>query len=517
MSTDGSVSKRRLYAAAVIAVFLLAVFVRVFRFGAVPGGMNQDGAMAAVDAVALAEHGTDRLGMRWPVHLTAWGFGQMSALLSYLQAPFIKLFGLSVVTARIPQLLASLAGLLILWLFAKDSFSRRTALTVLFFAAINPWHILQSRWALDCNLFPHFLTAGMFFLNLAASGRRKTLNLCVSMLCFALSMYCYGISIYTVPLFLILAGIYLLRRKSVSPAQLLLCVGVFLAVSWPFIFCMAINALGLDTIEMALFTIPRFYSSVRSADILFFSPHPLAQLKANALCTLKILFQFYGGLPWNEVRGFGTMYVFSIPFIILGGVKIFSRIRKSVPCALTAFMFITAVWDGLITAGVNINRINLLFYPLIIMAGVGTASVSARFSPAKYILPCLYLAAFCLFCGRYFGPYADEISEYFMEDFGQALTAVSESPADRIYITADSQYRGYSHVSEILTLFYHDIDAEYYRSPAFKEKYAFSVPPEPDGSENAVYVVRDYELERFDPESCDFQQFGRFYTVTKKP
>ena len=517
MTSDKKFSKKQLYIAAIAAVFLIAVFVRVFRFGAVPGGMNQDGAMAAVDAKALAEYGTDRLGMFRPVHLTAWGFGQMSALLSYLEAPLIRLFGLSVVTARLPQLLVSLAGLVLLLLFAEDSFSRVTALAIFFFGAINPWHIMQSRWALDCNLFPHFLMAGMFFLGRAASGKRSTLNLCISMVLFGMSMYCYGISIYTVPLFLAAAGIFLLCKKAVSPAQFFVSAGVYLAVSWPFITCMIINAFALDTIETPFFTIPRFYSSVRSADILFFSPNPLSQLKVNALSTLKILFQFYDGLPWNGMKGSGTMYVFSIPFIILGGVKIFSRTKKSTPCALTAFMFITAVFDGLITAGVNINRINILFYPLIIMGGVGISAVMLKLKPAKFILPCLYLAALCLFCGRYFGPYAESISQSFMEDFGQAVAEVSESPADRFYITADSQYRNSSHVSEILTLFYHSVDAEYYQSPAFREKYSFAVPDEPDESEDAVYVVRNYELERFDPGIYDFQQFGRFYTIKKKP
>ena len=50
-------------------------------------GLEIDGAMAAVDAKALAYYGTDRFGMKYPVHLTAWGFGQMSALLSYLMVP----------------------------------------------------------------------------------------------------------------------------------------------------------------------------------------------------------------------------------------------------------------------------------------------------------------------------------------------------------------------------------------------------------------------------------------------
>ena len=40
----------------------LFTLLRLYRFGSVPGGFNQDGAMAAVDALALANHGTDRFG-----------------------------------------------------------------------------------------------------------------------------------------------------------------------------------------------------------------------------------------------------------------------------------------------------------------------------------------------------------------------------------------------------------------------------------------------------------------------
>ena len=76
--------KKKIYYLLLLFACIIAVFIRVYQFGSVPGGMNQDGAMAAVDAKALADYGTDRLGMRFPVHLTAWGFGQMSALLSYL-------------------------------------------------------------------------------------------------------------------------------------------------------------------------------------------------------------------------------------------------------------------------------------------------------------------------------------------------------------------------------------------------------------------------------------------------
>ena len=106
-------------------ILLAALIIRLWQYGSVPGGMNQDGAMAAVDAKALAEYGTDRYGMHMPVHFTAWGYGQMSTFLSYCMVPFIKIFGLSAITARLPILIASMFALAALYFIIRKLFGIR--------------------------------------------------------------------------------------------------------------------------------------------------------------------------------------------------------------------------------------------------------------------------------------------------------------------------------------------------------------------------------------------------------
>jgi len=144
-------------------LFLLALFVRVYRLGAVPVGINMDEAMGMVDAKALADYGTDRLGMHMPVHFTGRGYGQMSVLLSYIAVPFIKLFGLNEISVRVPLVIISMLGLTVIFLYVKEFMGKSAGLIVLFLLAINPWHIMQARWALDCNVFPHFVALGIFF------------------------------------------------------------------------------------------------------------------------------------------------------------------------------------------------------------------------------------------------------------------------------------------------------------------------------------------------------------------
>lgn len=512
--------KKNLFLLLLIAAVAIAVSVRLYRFGTVPGGMNQDGAMAAVDAKALTDYGTDRFGMRYPVHLTAWGFGQMSALLSYLMIVPIRLFGLSIFSARLPMLLVSLASLFVLYLFAGDMEDKNTTLVVFLFAAVNPWHIMQSRWALDCNLFPHFLLAGVFCLHRGII--RKTGWLYLSMMFFALSMYCYGISVYTVPLFLLSACILLLHRRKVTLPQVLLCAGVYLLIAWPFLACMVINTFHLQTVETPFFTIPYFPYSMRSNDILFFSPHPFHQLRQNAVALLRILFQFYSGPAWNEVRGFGTLYVFSVPFTLLGAGIVFRRFRKSSGAALTALWFLTGVAAGLITANVNINRINIILYPMILFTAIGL-SVFFRFFGEKKVLrtlrlmiPLAYLVSFCLFVNTYFTSYAELASVDFMQDFGEAVASIKDTEAVKIYISADAQYKGYSHVSEILTLFYMEIDAKEYQSPEFSQRFTFRIPSSPDPSEDAVYVAAADDLPLFPASLYNTESYGKFFVVSPR-
>ena len=210
-----------------IALIAIFVFLRIYGFGEYPGGVNQDGAMAAVDAKALADYGTDRFGTKLPAHLYAWGYGQMSSLMSYCMVPFIKLFGLNVVTMRLPILLASLMGIAAFFFLFKKLFSQEAALIAALLVAINPWHYMQSRWALDCNMFPHMFIIGLMFL---VYGINKKRYVYISMIFFALCMYSYGVAFYMVPLFLLAAAVVLLLMKHIKIGQTVLAIVIYFAV-----------------------------------------------------------------------------------------------------------------------------------------------------------------------------------------------------------------------------------------------------------------------------------------------
>lgn len=146
------------------SILALAVILRCIRFATVPDGINQDEAMGAVDAWALSKYGTDRYGTFLPVHFTAWRYSQMSVLLAYCMVPFIKLFGFNTVTVRLPMVLISFGAVALVYLVGRKLFSERIALVAMLLTAVNPWQFMQSRWSLDCNLFPHIFLLGFYLL-----------------------------------------------------------------------------------------------------------------------------------------------------------------------------------------------------------------------------------------------------------------------------------------------------------------------------------------------------------------
>lgn len=508
-----------------IALLLFSLAVRLWQFGNVPGGINQDEAMAAVEAKALADYGTDRFGMHMPVHFTAWDFGQMSVLLSYCMVPFIKIFGLSVVTVRLPILLASMAGLVAAYFIVRFLIGIEAAQITLLLGSLNPWHYMQSRWAIDCNMFPHMFMLGMLFLLMGLLKYKHCIGL--SMIFFALCMYSYGISFYTVPVFLLIMGCYLLWKKILAPKKVLQCAGIYLLLSWPIYLTMAINTFSWHTIETPFFTMPYFPNSIRSNDILFFSDHKGTQLLQNINSIIHI-FTEGDHMLWNGLDDFGVINLCFVPFIFLGiyyVIHLYRREQDSAKqaCYLSILCFFgIGILSGLITANVNINRINILLYTFILFSGIGIYFVYLNRKRLAYLLFPIWCIVSVLFMDRYFTTYATEIRSVFFEDFIDAIQYANTSECTSFVITPDAQSKDRSYVSEILTLYALDVDAQYFQGLttdvnglSYSDKFHYITASQTTINSDVptAYVVTSEEIYLFSAEEYRISQFGNFYVA----
>lgn len=508
-------------AAVLWGLILLFGFLRLYRFGSVPGGFNQDGAMAAVDALALADHGTDRFGMALPAHFTAWGFGQMSVLLSYCMVPFFRLFGMNALTARLPMLLWSFAGMAAAYAFLRRLLSRRAALLGLLFLSICPWHFMQSRWALDCNLLPHVFLIGFALLYLGAEKRAALYG---SMVFFALSMYSYGLAFLSVPLFLLLGCILLLREKRIRWWDALLCALIYFGLSFPIYGTMLINAMGWETVELPFVTMPFFPDSIRANDMVFYSAEPLKQLLLNAKALWNVGFVQGPDLSWNAIDGFGTVYRCSWPLLlwglVLSAVRAFRAEdgRARLGYRLLLLFWLCGLVTGLCANNVNVNRLNILFYAHVLLVVVAAESLLQFRRIAGLPLLAAYVLVAALFFHSYFGVWAERISETFYRDFLSAVESAGEQDFERYVITPDVQYTGSRQTSEILTLFQLRLDAEYFQGKTddpipYRERFVYrNLTPEDLAApeEGTCFVLKRSALPEALPPGWLVQDCGSY-------
>ena len=269
--------KEKIYNIAVVLIMLLAIIIRIIHWPNGFGDINCDEAMLAINARSISENGTDIYGTSFPIYFETWLISGQSSLSTYITALSILIFGFNLFAIRLPILLISIISIFIVFLLTKKIFNKEIGIVTLFLVTINPWHIMQSQWNLDCNLFPHLILIGIYLLYIGIENK-KNIFVYLSMIFFGFSMYSYGISIYFVPLFLLTTGIYLLKTRKVKISQFIICFIIYLLIFLPLLLMYIINYFEIETVNLGVFTIQRFIYQVRTNDMLIFSENILTML-----------------------------------------------------------------------------------------------------------------------------------------------------------------------------------------------------------------------------------------------
>lgn len=508
---------------------ILAAAVRIWKFGIVPYGFNQDEAMAGLEAFCLAENGTDHYGMTYPVYFTAWISHQMNVLLSYIMAPLFKLFGPSVFLARLPLLIFSFISLYIAYRFAYRAFGKYAALIILFVVATNPWQIMISRWALEANLLPHFLLYGCYCIFL---GLEKKRYIYFAMIFFGVAMYAYGIAYYLVPILLLSLCVFLCLRRAVKWYDVVICFLIYATISWPLFAMMLINLFRMDSIELSFMTIPFFDKGERLNDILFFSDEPWKQLGENfQYVVLFVVLQTKDRL-WNSIPNIGPFYYIAIPLLILGFAFFVDELRKKESpekngITVLMILFGAAFISGLITNNVNLNRMNAIAYPVLFMLGYAVFRIAKSLKVAIMPIVLMFAVLFGSFTYQYFyGSFSVQLGKEFYKGFVESVLYVKEIKYDRLYITAKTQGDNAAFSSEILTQFLLELNSTYTSGEeippgetlTYTEKYFYGISTENIHNDeiNAVYIIREDELPYFDMSNYEIVKFEEYCVVMHK-
>src|SRR3989338_8377806 len=208
-----------------LAILVLAVFLRFFRLADNPVGFYSDEAAFSYNSFSLLKTGRDEYGDFLPVVLKSFG-DYKAGLYSYYLIPYIYFAGLNVFSVRSGS---AVLGLLQIWLgyiIAFELFrSKKTAILSAFIFSITPLGLQFNRMVHENNLSA--VLTGLSFYNYLKS-RRKSAYLIPALFFSLLSIYAYHDAKIVAPLTVLFFLFYL--NKAILKEKRIIIPAILLAV-----------------------------------------------------------------------------------------------------------------------------------------------------------------------------------------------------------------------------------------------------------------------------------------------
>jgi hypothetical protein len=166
-----------------------------------------------------------------------------------------------------------------------------------------------------------------------------------------------------------------------------------------------INLLGLDAIKIGPVTIPHLPTQPRfeseTGDLLNQLPRTLA---ANSWILINLLVKQSDGIIYNTIEPYGYFYGVTFPLAIIGVVLLFHSLNShdaTKILLLLAWLGVSLIFG--VIQPVNVNRINIIFIPILITMAVAVDWLGEKIAPIIPIAIFAFLLAFVAFTLHYHG------------------------------------------------------------------------------------------------------------------
>ncbi len=330
-------------------IIILAAVLRLYQLGKTPISLEWDEVAIGYDAYSILTTGLDQFGKFLPLTFRSLD-DYKPPIYEYVTVPSIALFGLNEFAVRLPSAFFGILTVLFTFILVKliftqvpalSSKSNFIALLSSFFLAISPWHLQFSRAAFEVNLSVFItLLAALSFL----SGLKHRKYFLLAAFLFGLDLFSYHSARVVTPLILI--SLFLIfnkqlpDKKSIFPFFMI--YGLFFLGFLPILFSSdaqirfkATNIFNpgaryLDEKDLEkIYLDKRIYdknAGFETAGKIFHNQ----RLIYTDYDTLKKAFGKYishfgfeylfikGDVPLHHAPDFGLLYIWELPFIIVG-------------------------------------------------------------------------------------------------------------------------------------------------------------------------------------------------------
>ncbi|HEX8965975.1 MAG TPA: glycosyltransferase family 39 protein [Patescibacteria group bacterium] len=487
------------------AILILAAILRFWNLGSVPPTASSDEASIAYNAYSVLKTGGDEFGKFPLISQQGYDDYRRSTYL-LLVVPFVGLFGLNVVSERLPAAILSLLTVwatyeIILLLFTKkNSFSYGVAFLGTFLLAISPWHIYISRLGHESNTcLSFFVFAILFFLK----GLQKKYWFVLSLFFFTLAIIGYYSGQALVPLFGL--GLVLIFGKElwttiIKDKKILLPVGlvtIFLIACLWAVFSPAslIRFRGTSTFDPNAHW-DMFHKEVLLHNQAISSHNLLGEIYYNRrMFPLKVFIIGYfdhfkpsflfgnSGDAMFKAPNMGLLYWWELPFIFVGFFMIFKtkKISGKKKSLLYLWFFLAPIPAAIATQTPHAMRAYNFLPTWQVFCAFGITYVVYMFKKFRIItvpiIIILAIAGLVSFIQNYFIVFPKHQSHSFEYAFSKALPyvfSIQNNYKKIIFSNKDSMYQSY-----MVFLYYDKFDPALYqrlggtKSGGYAETHSF--------------------------------------------
>ncbi len=343
----------------IFIIILIAAFLRFFQLGTNPPSLTWDEVAWGYNAYSLGIDGRDEFGRFLPYDYLE-SFGDFKPpVYAYLDIIPVKLLGLNEFAVRFPSALFGTLTVLMTYFLTKSIFEKPTILSLrgeqrrsnlmedwklkipivaAALLAISPWHILLSRAAFEANVATFFIVFGIYAFLRGIQDKSKFLIL--SGVSFALSLYTFNTSRVFVPL-LIIAMAVLYRKKLLQMKRLSITAAIIgliiILPTVPFLLSpqarlryQEVNIFSnVDIVRTANQEVENDHNAWWSKIIhnrrIFYAREYAKHYFDNL--SFNFLFIQGDGNPKFSTRDIGQMYLWELPFLLVGVLMLF-RLRE---------------------------------------------------------------------------------------------------------------------------------------------------------------------------------------------
>lgn len=326
-----------------IVIFLAACILRFWSLAINPPALTWDETSWGYNAYTLGETGRDEFGKFLPITYLE-SFGDFKPpMYAYLSIIPIKVFGLNEFATRFASaffgsITVLLSYFLVMELFHNSKRKEYIALITSFLLAISPWHVLLSRAAFEANVASFFIVLGVYVFLVSTREKTNLGLLFLSFLSFTSAMYTFNTSRVFLPLFIPFLLVY--KRD-------------ILLKNWKKVF--------IHTIPAAIFFFPLFLflltpqAKLRYQEVNIFSDIQVIERVNKEIANDNnsqfskvihnrrlaygveyvkhyldnfdpgFLFIHGDGNPKFSIQDVGQMYIWELPFLIIGSLLIFRK------------------------------------------------------------------------------------------------------------------------------------------------------------------------------------------------